>query len=315
LASALLFRAGTELYAGHLNQAEDLIKQAVEFSHAIGFWQIIGSIWWEGTVLAWRGNEANAHRWAEEHTARVGSGMNLAWYSLLPLELGLGRYQVALDIAIAAVKAEPVFLGSRILPNLIEAAVRAGDPGAAKAGISQLSALATAGSAPLGLGLVARSRALLADDNHAEALYQEATDRLTNSGTPPELARCHLLYGEWLRRQNRRRDAREQLRKAYEMFSDMGMGAFAERARVELLATGERARRRSVETQSRLSPQEAQIARLAAKGVRNQEIASQLFISDRTVEYHLAKIFRKLGVSSRTQLATHPEVAGPALMK
>jgi DNA-binding NarL/FixJ family response regulator len=99
------------------------------------------------------------------------------------------------------------------------------------------------------------------------------------------------------------------------MFSSMGMGAFAERARVELLATGERARRRSVETQSRLSPQEAQIARLAAKGVRNQEIGSQLFISDRTVEYHLAKVFRKLGVSSRTQLATHPEVAGVALMK
>lgn len=315
LASALLFRAGTEIYAGHLNQGEDLIKQAVEFSHAIGFWQILGSIWWEGTLLAWRGNEANAHRWAEEHTARVGAGMNLAWYSLLPLELGLGRYQVALDIAVAAWKAEPVFLGSRILPNLIEAAVRAGDPAAAQAAVRQLSVLATAGAAPLGLGLVARSRALLADDNHAEALYQEATDRLTNSGAPPELARCHLLYGEWLRRQNRRRDAREQLRKAYEMFSSMGMGAFAERARVELLATGERARRRSVETQSRLSPQEAQIARLAAKGVRNQEIASQLFISDRTVEYHLAKVFRKLGVSSRTQLATHPEVAGAALMK
>jgi DNA-binding NarL/FixJ family response regulator len=98
------------------------------------------------------------------------------------------------------------------------------------------------------------------------------------------------------------------------MFSSMGMGAFAERARVELLATGERARRRSVETQSRLSPQEAQIARLAAKGIRNQEIASQLFISDRTVEYHLAKVFRKLGVSTRTQLASHAEVVGAALM-
>jgi DNA-binding CsgD family transcriptional regulator len=197
---------------------------------------------------------------------------------------------------------------------LIEAAVRVGDPDAAKAGISQLSALATAGAAPLGLGLVARSRALLADDNHAEALYREAIDRLTNSGAPPELARSHLLYGEWLRRQNRRRDAREQLRKAYQMFSGMGMGAFAERARVELLATGERARHRSVETQSQLSPQEAQIARLAAKGIRNQEIASQLFISDRTVEYHLAKVFRKLGVSTRTQLASHAEVVGAALM-
>src|SRR5207245_3806211 len=111
-------------------------------------------------------------------------------------------------------------------------------------------------------------------------------------------------YGEWLRRQGRRRDARDQLRTAYEVCACMGMAAFAERARVELLATGERARRRSVETQSQLSPQESQIARLAAHGVRNQEIASQLFISDRTVEYHLAKVFRKVGVTSRTQLPT-----------
>jgi len=312
--SALAFRAGAELYAGHLNQAEDLIKQAVDLTLAMGNSEFLGSIWWEGTLLAWRGNEANARRWAEEHLARRGAaGMDLIRYSLLPLELGLGRYQVALETAIAATKSEPVFLGSRILPNLIEAAVRAGDPAAAEAGISRLSVLAMAG-APLGLGLVARSRALLADDNQAEALYMEAIDRLTNSGAAPELARSHLLYGEWLRRQNRRRDAREQLRVAHEMFSSMGMSAFAERARVELLATGERARRRSVETQSQLSPQEAQIARLAAKGIRNQEIGLQLFISDRTVEYHLAKVFRKLGVSSRTQLASHAEVVGAALL-
>jgi DNA-binding CsgD family transcriptional regulator len=315
LPSALAFRAGTELYAGHLNQAEDLIEQAVDFSHAMGNLEYLGSIWWEGTLLAWRGNEAHVHRWVEERTARIGAaGMDLIRYSLLPLELGLGRYQVALEIAIAASKAEPAFLGSRILPNLIEAAVRAGDPDTAEAGISQLSVLATAGAAPLGLGLLARSRALLAGDSHAEALYKEAIDRLTNSGVASELARSHLVYGEWLRRQNRRRDAREQLHMAHEMFSGMGMGAFAERARVELLATGEHARRRSVETQSQLSPQEAQIARLAAKGIRNQEIGSQLFISDRTVEYHLAKVFRKLGVSSRTQLASHAEVVGAALL-
>jgi DNA-binding CsgD family transcriptional regulator len=316
LASALAFRAGAELYAGNLNQAEDLIKQAVDLTHAMGNSEYLGSHWWEGTLLAWRGNEANARQWAEEHMARGGAaGMDLIRYSLLPLELGLGRYQVALEIAIAASKSEPVFLGSRILPNLIEAAVRAGDTNAAEAALSELTARATAGAAPLGLGLVARSRALLADDNLAEALYKEAIDRLTNSGAPPELARSHLLYGEWLRRQNRRLDAREQLRAAYEMFSSMGMGAFEERARVELLATGEHARRRSVEAQSQLSPQEAQIARLAAKGIRNQEIASQLFISDRTVEYHLAKVFRKLGVSSRTQLASHAEVVGAALMR
>jgi DNA-binding CsgD family transcriptional regulator len=313
LPSALAFRAGAEVYAGHLNQAEDLIQQAVDVAQAIGNSEYLGSIWWEGTLLAWRGNEAIARRWAEEHAARIGAaGMDLIRYSLLPLELGLGRYQVALEIAIAASKAEPAFLGSRILPNLIEAAVRAGDPDTAEAGIRQLSVLATAGAAPLGLGLVARSRALLAADNHAEALYKEANDRLTNSGAAPELARSHLLYGEWLRRQNRRLDAREQLRVAYEMFSSRGMGAFAERTKLELLATGERARRRSVATQSQLSPQEAQIARLAGTGIRNQEIGSQLFISDRTVEYHLAKVFRKLGVRSRTQLAAHPEVVGAA---
>ncbi|HET9849968.1 MAG TPA: AAA family ATPase [Candidatus Dormibacteraeota bacterium] len=313
LPSALAFRAGAEVYAGHLDQAEDLIKQAVDLSHAMGNLEYLGSIWWEGTLLAWRGNEANARRWAEDRTARRGTaGLDLIRYSLLPLELGLGRYQVALEIATTASKAEPVFLGSRILPNLIEAAVRAGDPDSAEAGTRRLSVLATAGATPLGLGLVARSRALLADDNHAEVLYKEAIDRLTNAAVPPELARSHLLYGEWLRRQNRRRDAREQLRVAHEMFSSMGIGAFAERARGELLATGERARRRSVETQSQLSPQEAQIARLAAKGIRNQEIGSQLFISDRTVEYHLAKVFRKLGVRSRTQLAAHPEMVGAA---
>jgi DNA-binding CsgD family transcriptional regulator len=314
LPSALAFRAGAELYAGHLNQAEDLIEQAVDLAHAIGNSEYLGSIWWEGTLLAWRGNGPDARQWAERHAGRVeAAGIDLARYSLLPLELGLGHYQAALEIAIAARKAEPIFLGSRILPNLIEAAVRAGDPAAAEAGISQLSVQAMAWAAPLGLGLVARSRALLADDNQAEALYREAIDRLTNSGAAPELARGHLLYGEWLRRQSRRRDAREQLRVAHEMFSRMGMGAFAERARVELLATGAHARRRSVETRSQLSPQEAQIARLAARGIRNQEIGSQLFISDRTVEYHLAKVFRKLGVSSRTQLVTHAEVVGAAL--
>jgi len=173
---------------------------------------------------------------------------------------------------------------------------------------------AAASGTPLCLGFLARSRALLANDASAESLYKEAIAHLTTPGTRTELARSYLLYGEWLRRQGRRRDARDQLRTAYEMFASMGMAAFAERARVELLATGERARRRTVETQSQLSPQEAQIARLAAKGIRNQEIASQLFISDRTVEYHLAKVFRKLGVSTRTQLASHVEVVGAALM-
>ena len=315
---ALAFRSGAELYAGRLNEGEALIKQALDLSHAMGNPGFLGAIWWEGTLLAWRGNEAVARAWVTAQltlgAGRIGTrGMNLARFSLIPLELGLGRYQAALDIAVAARKADPTFNGARMLPYLVEAGVRVGNRGTAEAAVVELGELAAASGAPLGLGFLARSRALLANDANAETLYKEAITHLTTPGTGTELARSYLLYGEWLRRQGRRRDARDQLRTAYEMFASMGMAAFAERARVELLATGERARRRSVETQSQLSPQESQIARLAAHGVRNQEIASQLFISDRTVEYHLAKVFRKVGVTSRTQLAHIAEFAGAGL--
>lgn len=320
LQAALAFRSGAELYAGRLNEGEALIKQALDLAHAMGNPGFLGDIWWEGTLLAWRGNEADARAWVRAQVdlgaARIGArGLSLAKFSLIQLELGLGRYQAALDIAVAAGKADPIFNGARMLPYLVEAAARVGDRGTAEAAVVRLGQLAGASGARLALGFLARSRALLAEEAGAESLYEEAIAHLSTPGTRTELARSCLLYGEWLRRQGRRRDARDQLRAAYEMFASMGMAAFAERARGELLATGERARRRSVETQSELSPQEAQIARLAAQGVRNQEIASHLFISDRTVEYHMAKVFRKLGVRSRTQLAVHPEMVGTALPK
>jgi DNA-binding CsgD family transcriptional regulator len=162
------------------------------------------------------------------------------------------------------------------------------------------------------LGIEARSRALLSDGEGAETLYRKAIEALARTRVRVELARAHLLYGEWLRRERRRLDAREQLRQAHEMFSQFGMEAFAERARGELDATGEHAHKRTVETRDDLTPQEAQISRLAADGATNREIAAQLFISPNTVDYHLRKAFRKLGVKSRHQLPQHEQIGTSA---
>jgi DNA-binding CsgD family transcriptional regulator len=189
------------------------------------------------------------------------------------------------------------------MPELIEAAVRTGDRALAAETQQQLTARATASGTEWALGLAARSHALVVGDEGADDLYVEAIEHLTHTRVAVDLARAHLLYGEWLRRQNRRVDAREQLRRAYEMFTGFDMEAFAERTRIELLATGEHARSRTVETLGQLTPQEEQISRLVAQGNTNREIAAQLFISPRTVEYHLHKAFRKLGVRSRTELA------------
>jgi DNA-binding CsgD family transcriptional regulator len=189
--------------------------------------------------------------------------------------------------------------------ELIEAAVRSGKAELAVAALGRLSQTTAAGGTDWALGIEARSRALLSDNETAERLYREAIERLERTRVRVELARAHLLYGEWLRRERRRLDAREQLRRAHELFVEFGMEAFAERARVELGATGEHARKRTVETRDDLTPQEAQISRLAADGATNPEIAAQLFISPSTVDYHLRKAFRKLGVKSRHQLKQH----------
>ena len=156
------------------------------------------------------------------------------------------------------------------------------------------------------LGVQARSRALLSDGPDADSLYREAIERLERSRITVHVARAHLVYGEWLRRENRRIAAREHLRAAHEMFSTMGAEAFAERARRELLATGETARKRTDETQDALTPQEAQIALLARDGLSNPEIGAQLFLSPRTVQYHLHKVFQKVGLTSRNQLSRLP---------
>lgn len=190
------------------------------------------------------------------------------------------------------------------LPELVEAAVRIADAGLARDALARLAETTQPCGTDLALGIEARCRALLSDGATADGLYREAIDRLSRTRLRPELARAHLLYGEWLRRQGRRLDAREQLRTAHEMLGAIGMEAFTERTRRELLATGLKARKRGVETRDQLTPQEEQLARLARDGLSNPEIGAQLFLSARTVEWHLAKVYTKLGIGSRHELKT-----------
>jgi DNA-binding CsgD family transcriptional regulator len=188
------------------------------------------------------------------------------------------------------------------LAELIEAASRTGQAELAADALGRLAEATSVGPTDWGQGIYARGRALLADGAEAEGWYREAVDRLSRTAGRPDLARAHLLYGEWLRREGRRADARERLRTAYDMFDAIGMEAFAERTRRELLAAGETVRRRADGTHGQLTPQEAQIARLAKAGLSNPEIAAQLFLSTRTIEWHLRKVFTKLGITSRRQL-------------
>jgi len=220
---------------------------------------------------------------------------------------GLGRYDEALEMARQAA-GDPFGFHVSLwaLPELIEAAVRSGNALMAGDALQRLAETTQAGGNDWGLGIEARSRALVTEGQAADGWYREAIDRLGRTGLRPELARAYLLHGEWLRRENRRADAREQLRTAHDMFDKIGMEAFAERARRELLATGETARKRAaqpaVEASQQLTPQEAQVAQLARDGLSNPEIGARLFISSHTVQYHLKKVFAKLGVSSRGQL-------------
>jgi DNA-binding CsgD family transcriptional regulator len=258
---------------------------------------------------AWRGRPAETRDLAEacmrEAFARErGLHVAFAHFAIAVLEVGLGRYETALTAARTACDEAGLFVLTPALPELIEAAVRTGEQQVGIAAVTQLSQRAGRSATDWALGTLARSRALLEDGAPAEELYREAIDRLRASRAAPQLARAHLLYGEWLRRERRRREAREQLRTARDMFIFMGAHAFAARARDELTATGEHARRRLEDAPADLlTAQEARIARLVSEGATNAAIGAQLFISPRTVEYHLHKAFRKLGVSSRTQLA------------
>ena len=218
------------------------------------------------------------------------------------LNNGLGRYEAAVVGAKRGSDDGDWGYGGASLTELVEAATRSGNPEVAAAALPRLEERTRAAGTDWALGVLARSRALISHGEDADALYREAIERLERTRIRIELARARLLYGEWLRRDGRRVDAREQLRIAHEMFSLAGAEAFAERARRELLATGETVPRRTAETRDYLTPQEAEIARLAADGHTNPEIGAQLFISPRTVEYHLSKVFTKLGISSRALL-------------
>ena len=307
LGVALAHRGQLHVAAGELAPAasfQEALKEAAELTGSpLGPYHTVG-------LVAMRGREAEARHLIDLARAEVvarGEGAALSfmdWADSL-LYNGLGRYAEALDAARRVVgHTELVPLGWA-MPELIEAAVRVGDHELAAETERRLTERSRASGTDWALGVAARSRALLADDGRADDQYAEAIDRLARTRAAVDLARAHLLYGEWLRRQRRRLDARNELRIAHELFSGFGTEAFAERARVELEATGEHARKRTVETLGELTPQEAEISRLAAQGHTNREIAAQLFISLSTVEYHLHKVFRKFNVKSRTGLANH----------
>jgi DNA-binding CsgD family transcriptional regulator len=261
--------------------------------------------------LAFRGCEAEASQLIEAATRdvvrrREAIGLTFVKWATSVLYSGLGRYEDALAAAQQVATDSPEqWFSMLVLVELIEAATRTGNADRAEHALERLSETTAASGTDWAVGIETRSRALVSDGEAAETLYRQAIDALGPSRLRVELARAHLLYGEWLRRVRRRLDARQQLRRAYELFTEFGMEAFAERARVELEATGEHARKRTAETLYDLTPQEAQISPLAADEATNQQIAAQLFISPSTVDYHLRKAFRKLGVKSRTQLAKH----------
>jgi DNA-binding CsgD family transcriptional regulator len=235
----------------------------------------------------------------------AGQGLGIQFCQLVSgiLYNGLGRYEKAQPEARQASEHAPeLYISAWALPELIEAASRTGQTQLAADALDRLAEATSVAETDWGLGIHARSRALLSDGEDAEAAYREAIERLGRTPLRPELARTHLLYGEWLRREGRRADARAQLRTAHDMFDTIGMEAFAERARRELAATGETARQRTVEARDTLTPQEAQIALLAREGLSNPEIGARLFISPRTVQYHLGKVFTKLDITSRGQL-------------
>ena len=304
-------RIGWELFAGDLAAVSAHVEEQDTVQEAIGGDSSPGS---RIVLAAHRGHEAEVAQLDEATTRDAVARGDGPWVALLHWSTavlcnGLGRYDEALSAAqLAAAYPRDMHMSNWALSELVESAARCGRPEAAADALGRLAEMASACGTDWVLGVEARARALVADPADAEELHRQAIERLGHTRFRTELARAHLLYGEWLRREGRRVDARQQLRTAHDMLIAIGMGAFAERARRELLATGEKARKRSPGTREELTPQEEQIARLARDGLSNPEIGAQLFVSARTVEWHLRNVFAKLGITSRRQLqAALPE--------
>jgi DNA-binding CsgD family transcriptional regulator/tetratricopeptide (TPR) repeat protein len=291
---------------GELSTTESLLDELRATTAATGIpAHLYVAIW----VAALRGLEPELSALLEDFTTDAkargeGFALGFAGHASAVLYNGLGRYDAAFAAVRDAVDVAPYSELSTpsAVAELVEAAARAGDRRIAELALERLTLSTRPSGSDWALGVEARSRALLSDSDAAERLYQEAIERLRRTRVRLQLSRTHLLYGEWLRRERRRHDARDQLRTAFEMFTAMGVEAFAARAERELLATGEHVRKRSVETRHELTTQETQIARLARDGLSNAEIGSRLFISQHTVAYHLRKVFSKLGITSRSHL-------------
>jgi DNA-binding CsgD family transcriptional regulator len=301
---ALNLLAIGHLLGGELTTAEAMIEEDRLIGEATGVPPIAYA---EMMLAAWRGQEAETSELIDATVREATAGglgrlVAIAAYTSSVLYNGLGRYDAARDAARRAFERDEVGFGPLVLPELAEAASRTGDVALLRTALDWLSERTRVTPSDWALGMEARVRALLSEGDVADGLYRESIERLGGTRLRVELARAHLVYGEWLRRDQRRVDAREQLRTAHDMLRAMGVEAFAERAGRELRATGESVRRRTGETRDELTAQERQIARLARDGLSNPEIGARLFISRRTVEYHLHKVFSKLDISSRNQL-------------